>query len=66
MCFPSSKNIFSASFDPVSSDFLQVRESRDAEAARSCLAAIEECARTREGNLLALAVEAARARFEFI
>lgn len=46
------------------SDFLQVRESRDPEAARSCLAAIEECARTREGNLLALAVEAARARSE--
>ncbi|XP_069570295.1 methylmalonyl-CoA mutase, mitochondrial [Brachyistius frenatus] len=40
----------------------KVRESRDSEAAKKCLAAIEECARTREGNLLALAVEAARAR----
>ncbi|KAG9344690.1 hypothetical protein JZ751_010376 [Albula glossodonta] len=40
----------------------QVRETRDAEAVKKCLAAIEECARTREGNLLALAVEAARAR----
>ncbi|CAM9322456.1 unnamed protein product [Lampetra planeri] len=40
----------------------QVRESRDPEVAKKCLAAIEECARTREGNLLALAVEAARAR----
>ncbi|XP_061785407.1 methylmalonyl-CoA mutase, mitochondrial [Nerophis lumbriciformis] len=40
----------------------KVRESRDADAASKCLAAIEECARNREGNLLALAVEAARAR----
>ncbi|KAG7240227.1 hypothetical protein INR49_027038 [Caranx melampygus] len=40
----------------------KVRESRDPDAAKKCLAAIEECARTREGNLLALAVEAARAR----
>uniref|UniRef100_A0A8D3BXQ5 Methylmalonyl-CoA mutase, mitochondrial n=1 Tax=Scophthalmus maximus TaxID=52904 RepID=A0A8D3BXQ5_SCOMX len=40
----------------------KVRESRDPEAAKNCLEAIEECARTREGNLLALAVEAARAR----
>ncbi|XP_005725125.1 methylmalonyl-CoA mutase, mitochondrial [Pundamilia nyererei] len=39
-----------------------VRESRDPEKAKTCLAAIEECARTREGNLLALAVEASRAR----
>uniref|UniRef100_A0A3Q3GH92 Methylmalonyl-CoA mutase, mitochondrial n=1 Tax=Labrus bergylta TaxID=56723 RepID=A0A3Q3GH92_9LABR len=37
-------------------------KSRDAEAAQKCLAAIEECSRTKEGNLLALAVEAARAR----
>uniref|UniRef100_A0A7N8X5Q5 Methylmalonyl-CoA mutase, mitochondrial n=1 Tax=Mastacembelus armatus TaxID=205130 RepID=A0A7N8X5Q5_9TELE len=37
-------------------------KSRDPEAAKKCLAAIEECARTREGNLLGLAVEAARAR----
>nr|XP_029487723.1 LOW QUALITY PROTEIN: methylmalonyl-CoA mutase, mitochondrial [Oncorhynchus nerka] len=40
----------------------KVRESRDAEVAKRCLSAIEECARTREGNLLGLAVEAARAR----
>ncbi|XP_029281644.1 methylmalonyl-CoA mutase, mitochondrial isoform X2 [Cottoperca gobio] len=40
----------------------KVRESRDPEAANKCLAAIEDCARTEEGNLLALAVEAARAR----
>ncbi|XP_032399030.1 methylmalonyl-CoA mutase, mitochondrial isoform X1 [Etheostoma spectabile] len=40
----------------------KVRESRDPEAAKKCLAAIEECARTGDGNLLALAVEAARAR----
>ncbi|XP_035000359.1 methylmalonyl-CoA mutase, mitochondrial [Hippoglossus stenolepis] len=40
----------------------KVRETRDPETAMKCLAAIEECARTREGNLLALAVEAARAR----
>uniref|UniRef100_A0A8C7MBP9 Methylmalonyl-CoA mutase, mitochondrial n=1 Tax=Oncorhynchus kisutch TaxID=8019 RepID=A0A8C7MBP9_ONCKI len=40
----------------------KVRASRDAEVAKRCLSAIEECARTREGNLLGLAVEAARAR----
>ncbi|KAK7133907.1 hypothetical protein R3I94_015683 [Phoxinus phoxinus] len=40
----------------------KVRESRDAEAAKRCLSAIEQCARTRDGNLLELAVEAARAR----
>ncbi|XDV41375.1 hypothetical protein PO909_010255 [Leuciscus waleckii] len=40
----------------------KVRESRDAEAAKRCLAAIEQCARTRDGNILELAVEAARAR----
>ncbi|XP_024234474.2 methylmalonyl-CoA mutase, mitochondrial-like [Oncorhynchus tshawytscha] len=40
----------------------QVRVSRNAEAAKRCLATIEECARTREGNLLELAVEPARAR----
>ncbi|XP_051731056.1 methylmalonyl-CoA mutase, mitochondrial [Ctenopharyngodon idella] len=40
----------------------KVRESRDAEAAKRCLAAIEQCARTKDGNLLELAVEAARAR----
>ncbi len=42
---------------------LQVRESRDAEVAKRCLVAIEQCARTRDGNLLELAVEAARARW---
>uniref|UniRef100_A0AAQ4PTP1 Methylmalonyl-CoA mutase, mitochondrial n=1 Tax=Gasterosteus aculeatus aculeatus TaxID=481459 RepID=A0AAQ4PTP1_GASAC len=40
----------------------KVRASRNPEAANKCLAAIEACARTGEGNLLALAVEAARAR----
>ncbi|XP_026113985.1 methylmalonyl-CoA mutase, mitochondrial-like [Carassius auratus] len=40
----------------------KVRESRDAEAANRCLAAIEQCARSRDGNLLELAVEAVRAR----
>ncbi|XP_031722127.1 methylmalonyl-CoA mutase, mitochondrial [Anarrhichthys ocellatus] len=40
----------------------KVRDSRDPEAAKKWLAAIEECAQTREGNLLALAVEASRAR----
>ncbi|XP_047429894.1 methylmalonyl-CoA mutase, mitochondrial [Mugil cephalus] len=40
----------------------EVRATRDPEVAKKCLAAIEECSRTREGNLLALAVEAARAR----
>uniref|UniRef100_A0A8C6NKF5 Methylmalonyl-CoA mutase, mitochondrial n=1 Tax=Nothobranchius furzeri TaxID=105023 RepID=A0A8C6NKF5_NOTFU len=40
----------------------KVKECRDAEAALKCLVDIEECARTRKGNLLALAVEAARVR----
>merc|ERR1711872_198502 len=40
----------------------QVKQSRDAVAAKSCLDAIENCALTGEGNLLGLAVEAARAR----
>lgn len=40
----------------------KVRESRDPEAAKRCLTAIERCSRTRDGNLLELAVEAARAR----
>uniref|UniRef100_A0A673KQL2 Methylmalonyl-CoA mutase, mitochondrial n=1 Tax=Sinocyclocheilus rhinocerous TaxID=307959 RepID=A0A673KQL2_9TELE len=40
----------------------KVSSSRDAETAKRCLAAIEQCARTRDGNLLELAVEAARAR----
>ncbi|XP_051955228.1 methylmalonyl-CoA mutase, mitochondrial [Xyrauchen texanus] len=40
----------------------KVRESRDAEEVKRCLAAIEQCSRTRDGNLLELSVEAARAR----
>uniref|UniRef100_A0A8B9RHJ9 Methylmalonyl-CoA mutase, mitochondrial n=1 Tax=Astyanax mexicanus TaxID=7994 RepID=A0A8B9RHJ9_ASTMX len=40
----------------------KVREGRDADAAKRCLAAIEQCAQTRNGNLLELAVQAARAR----
>ncbi|XP_026853259.2 methylmalonyl-CoA mutase, mitochondrial [Electrophorus electricus] len=40
----------------------KVREGRDAEAAKRCLAALEQCAQTRDGNLLGLAVEAAAAR----
>lgn len=40
----------------------QVKASRDSMAAERSLNAITECARTGEGNLLALAVEAARAR----
>lgn len=44
----------------------EVRQGRDPEGAKKCLAAIQECARTREGNLLALAVEAARARSKII
>ncbi|KAJ3583058.1 hypothetical protein NHX12_034503 [Muraenolepis orangiensis] len=40
----------------------KVRESRDSAEAKQCLSAIEACARTREGNLLDLAVKAARAR----
>ncbi|XP_043918593.1 methylmalonyl-CoA mutase, mitochondrial [Protopterus annectens] len=40
----------------------QVKASRDSMVAEQSLNAITECARTGEGNLLALAVEAARAR----
>ncbi|RXM30240.1 Methylmalonyl-CoA mutase, mitochondrial [Acipenser ruthenus] len=40
----------------------KVRMSRNQAAAEKCLAAITQCARTGEGNLLALAVEAARER----
>ncbi|KAI5611229.1 methylmalonyl-CoA mutase, mitochondrial, partial [Silurus asotus] len=40
----------------------KVRESRDADVAKRCLDAIQQCAQTRDGNLLGLAVEAARAR----
>jgi len=41
----------------------QVKASRDQAAAQQCLAALTQCAATGEGNLLALAVEAARARY---
>uniref|UniRef100_A0A4W4FNM1 Methylmalonyl-CoA mutase, mitochondrial n=1 Tax=Electrophorus electricus TaxID=8005 RepID=A0A4W4FNM1_ELEEL len=41
---------------------LQKVKGRDAEAAKRCLAALEQCAQTRDGNLLGLAVEAAAAR----
>ncbi|KEF34131.1 methylmalonyl-CoA mutase [Deinococcus sp. RL] len=40
----------------------RLRAERDGEAVRSALAALEEAARTGEGNLLALSVEAMRAR----
>ncbi|XP_044145493.1 methylmalonyl-CoA mutase, mitochondrial isoform X2 [Bufo gargarizans] len=40
----------------------KVKASRDSAAAERCLAAITECASTGQGNLLGLAVEAARAR----
>ena len=40
----------------------QLRAGRDNEAVRQALEAITECARTGQGNLLALAVEAARVR----
>ncbi|XP_053878906.1 methylmalonyl-CoA mutase, mitochondrial [Malaclemys terrapin pileata] len=40
----------------------KVKASRDEAAAQQCLAALTECAATGQGNLLALAVEAARAR----
>ncbi|XP_075197304.1 methylmalonyl-CoA mutase, mitochondrial isoform X2 [Anomaloglossus baeobatrachus] len=40
----------------------RVKASRDGAAAERCLAAITECAATGQGNLLGLAVEAARAR----
>ncbi|CAJ0958394.1 unnamed protein product, partial [Ranitomeya imitator] len=41
---------------------IKVKASRDGAAAERCLAAITECAATGQGNLLGLAVEAARAR----
>ncbi|PKU30766.1 methylmalonyl- mitochondrial [Limosa lapponica baueri] len=41
---------------------LKVKASRDEAAAQQCLAALTQCAATGEGNLLALAVEAARSR----
>ncbi len=40
----------------------RIRETRDAEAHHAALAALEEVARTGEGNILGAAVEAARAR----
>ncbi|MFQ3586489.1 MAG: methylmalonyl-CoA mutase [Fimbriimonadaceae bacterium] len=40
----------------------KIKESRDSDAVNHALFAIEECARTGKGNLLALAVEAARVR----
>ena len=40
----------------------QLRAARDERAAQAALVALTECARSGEGNLLALAVEAARAR----
>ena len=40
----------------------QLRKNRDNEKVKQCLAAITECVRTKKGNLLALAVEAAKAR----
>ncbi|XP_044531707.1 methylmalonyl-CoA mutase, mitochondrial [Gracilinanus agilis] len=40
----------------------KVKANRDEEAAKKCLAAITACAATGEGNILQLAVEAARAR----
>lgn len=40
----------------------QLRASRNPQAVQNALAALEECARTGEGNLLALSVEAMRAR----
>ena len=40
-----------------------MKASRDQAAAQRCLAALTQCAATGEGNLLALAVEAARSRY---
>lgn len=42
---------------------LQVKASRDPAAAQRCLDALTQCAATGEGNILALAVEAARSRY---
>jgi methylmalonyl-CoA mutase N-terminal domain/subunit len=41
---------------------LQVKATRDSAKAEQCLKAITDCAAGAEGNLLALAVEASRAR----
>lgn len=43
--------------------FLKVKASRDEVAAQGCLTALTECAASGQGNLLAMAVEAARARY---
>lgn len=43
-------------------NFKQVKGSRDSAKAEQCLRALTECAGGAEGNLLALAVEASRAR----
>ncbi|KAF9159762.1 hypothetical protein DFQ27_006035 [Actinomortierella ambigua] len=40
----------------------QLRKNRDSTKAQACLAALTECAKTGEGNLLELAVEASKAR----
>ena len=40
----------------------QLRAERDAQAVEGCLSALTQCAETGEGNLLALAIEAARAK----
>ncbi|OZJ03032.1 Methylmalonyl-CoA mutase, mitochondrial [Bifiguratus adelaidae] len=40
----------------------RIRETRDARKASACLEALTECARTNQGNLLELAIEAAKAR----
>lgn len=42
---------------------VKVKASRDEDVAQRCLAGLTECAATGQGNLLALAVEAARARW---
>lgn len=40
----------------------QIRQTRDTHKAEDCLAQITKCAESRDGNLLALSIEAARAR----
>lgn len=42
-----------------------MKAGRDQAAVQQCLAALTQCAATGEGNLLALAVEAARSRYEY-
>lgn len=41
---------------------LQIKASRDQAVAERCLTALTECAASGDGNVLALAVDAARAR----